>query len=48
MGFGELCEGQFDGYVVGGGHNDLLDNPVTAKIVRNHFDQLKNKQEQRK
>ena len=37
LGFGELCDGSLDGYVVGGGHNDPWSNPNTAIIVKKTF-----------
>ncbi|WP_168433425.1 non-ribosomal peptide synthetase [Pontiella sulfatireligans] len=45
MGFGELCEGHFEGHVVGGGHNDPLNHPVVAEIAKKHLDKHKSKQE---
>jgi len=37
MGFEELCEGNFEGVVIGGAHEDVLRRPEVAKIVRERF-----------
>jgi len=34
FGFGELCGGRFEGHVVGGGHNEVLNLPEVAELVR--------------
>lgn len=34
FGFKELCDGQFDGYIIGGEHNDVLKHDVAHKIIR--------------
>jgi len=37
MGFEELCEGNFEGVVVGGAHEEVLRRPEVARIVRERF-----------
>ncbi len=34
LGFDELCEGEFDGHVLGGGHDEILKRPEVAEIVK--------------
>ncbi|WP_170864231.1 non-ribosomal peptide synthetase [Fodinibius roseus] len=34
FGFRELCTGQFDGYVIGGAHNDVLKEDRSHRIIR--------------
>ncbi|MEN8254341.1 MAG: amino acid adenylation domain-containing protein [Verrucomicrobiota bacterium] len=34
LGFGELCDGRFEGHVVGGGHNEVLNLPQVAEVAR--------------
>lgn len=34
MGFGELCSGRFDAYLIGGDHSDILKYPRTHKIIK--------------
>ena len=34
FGFGELCGGRFEGHVVGGGHNEVLNLPEVAEMAR--------------
>ncbi|HYW36342.1 MAG TPA: amino acid adenylation domain-containing protein, partial [Balneolaceae bacterium] len=34
MGASELCSGRFDGHVVGGPHNDILNNSYAHKIIK--------------
>jgi len=38
MGFGELCDGRFDAYVVGGEHNDVLKVEEVADIIKKALD----------
>ncbi len=38
MGFEELCAGRFEGYVAGGGHNDVLSIPEVASKVAGVYD----------
>ena len=38
MGFGELCEGTFEGHVLGGGHDEVLGMPEMADVVKKKFD----------
>jgi hypothetical protein len=37
MGFEELCEGRFEGFVIGGAHEDVLRRPEVAQKVRERF-----------
>lgn len=37
LGFGELCSGEFHGYVVGGDHVDLLAEPFGGEIVNKTY-----------
>lgn len=37
MGFEELCNGHFEGVVIGGAHEDVLRRPETANKVRERF-----------
>ena len=37
MGFEELCDGQFEGVVIGGAHEDVLRRPEVAQLVRERF-----------
>jgi amino acid adenylation domain-containing protein len=37
MGFEELCEGHFEGVVIGGAHEEVLRRPEVARIVREKF-----------
>lgn len=37
MGFEELCEGEFEGVVIGGAHEDVLRRPEVAHLVRERF-----------
>jgi hypothetical protein len=37
MGFEELCEGSFEGFVIGGAHEDVLRRPEVAQKVRERF-----------
>ena len=41
LGFGELCDGRFEGHAVGGGHTAVLDIPEMTEIVREKFRSLK-------
>jgi hypothetical protein len=34
MGFGELCAGHFDAHVIGGPHNDILNNPYSQELIK--------------
>lgn len=37
LGFGELCNGTFEAYAVGGGHTDVVLVPEMGQLVREHF-----------
>ncbi len=37
LGFGDLCTGDFKGYVVGGNHVDVLSQPDGARVVNNYY-----------
>ena len=34
FGFKELCSGQFEGYVIGGKHNEVLNDKLSQEIIR--------------
>lgn len=38
LGFGELCDGRFEGHVTGGGHNEVLNLPEVAGMARRAWD----------
>jgi amino acid adenylation domain-containing protein len=33
MGYEEICRGTFDAYIIGGGHNEVLNNPYALEII---------------
>ena len=38
LGFGELCNGHFEGHVFGGGHDEILQIPEVAELVARGFE----------
>lgn len=41
LGFGELCNGHFEGQVFGGGHDEILQIPEVAEGIKKVFDSTK-------